>query len=95
MNCKNFRNSFRSATLNIELSALYNQTGQHERAAQLVAGRQFNHGKVAKAARLANTFGRNWPWGAQPRRKMIMPVPKTFRTRVDVAAQFKRSETST
>ena len=50
--------------LSIELCALYNQTGQPEKAAELPPTAVSSLGKAARAGRLISMFARNSPWAA-------------------------------
>ena len=62
--------------LSIELCALYNQTGQHEKADAIGCQQaSFSLGKVAKAVRSASMFARNWHWAVLPWPKVILPRP--------------------
>ena len=56
--------------LSLELCALYNQTGQHDKAQQIgCPAASSSRGKAVKAGRSASMFALNWRWAALPWRK--------------------------
>ena len=68
--------------LSVELCALYNQTGQHDRGAgarELAA--TFSRGKAAKAGRWASMCAPTWRWAGRRWPTATTTAPRAFRGR--------------